>query len=1176
MPPASLPNASDPLSNIITVTGAGVNAEISGLTVKGPGSTGCGSLARGILVTDGATANIHDNKVLDIRDNVFSGCQNGRAIQVGLGSAIGTATISNNIVSGYQKGGIYVYNTGSSATITGNTVTGAGTTNVIAQNGICILLGATATISGNTVSRNSFNLTGNVSDWGACGILLYQSGAVSLTGGNNLSENDNNYYATGVTGALSLGTETFGILSAAPVTKGYQILVDENINIDASLCTFESISPATATLAQLFAIEDRIWHSVDDPTKTGFVKVKAGNVYVTRTETGIHIQNGIDAAAAGDVVHVQAGDYGTETAVNRTVPGAGTHQFGLFIDKNNLTVQGYTASNNIPVTAAEAAVLFSTNATNNFGYSGTMVVGNNVTLRGLEFGDNLPGNDKAIEVIGNGFAINACRIIADAAIYIGDYSYNENGTPGNFTDDLSSIQSYSITNCHFAGATSTGGVYIANGAGWNGSDVTSFTGRTITGNVFDGMTTIGFAGLTPGAGWLLYPTGAATVTGNTFTNPANGRYIQSWGVVQAEFPYASYWNDNTFPKKTITTTDGNPNNVRGYDVNGTYSYLNLKRIGTVIQPRIDNAQISDVVLVGAGNYNEDITINKTVTLQGASYSNTIVSGPIGGAGATMQVAAGNVVIDGFSITRDGNNPTDWNSALNSAGIAVQSQGYFAEIRNCSLYGNRTGIDINNSNGNNIHNNLIDNNRTGLIFRNQTDNTNVAENFITNNWTIGLLFLDGSGGTNSPVQTAINSNFSNNNISGNWYGDIQDRQSGGSIPAPGVIMKDFDCNWYGTTAPVVTTVNSTEPGYAAQIPVIYGGTAVPPVGAQPDVMGTASANLDYVSYLLNGTDNNGTSIGFQPAPGACGGTPVEIISAVPDPITCGETEGSILVTWSGGAANYDIEWPGGSQNGITGNTYTITGLNVGSVNIKVTEANGTSDAIVADILYLPVTNTTDGLSFATIQEAIDATTTGDGEVITVCAGIYNEDIFVSKSLDIRGPNYNISPNPAGSRIAEAIIHPATSFSANGEIIDISASNVKINGFTLDGDNPSLSSGITGTNGADINALEGIAVYTNNINNLNVSNNIIKNLEYTGVTILGYDYSAPATTGHQVVNNLLLDLGTYNDPGGYNKYGIGVLIYDGQYTRIADNVITNVRVGIQTGNFHGVSRRTDRRT
>jgi hypothetical protein len=131
---------------------------------------------------------------------------------------------------------------------------------------------------------------------------------------------------------------------------------------------------------------------------------------------------------------------------------------------------------------------------------------------------------------------------------------------------------------------------------------------------------------------------------------------------------------------------------------------------------------------------------------------------------------------------------------------------------------------------------------------------VVENFITNNWTVGIVFLDGSGGTNSPVQTARHSTFSNNNLSGNWYGQIVDRQSGGSLPAPGTILKNFRGNWFGTATPVVTTANSTEPGYAAQIPVAFGGTATPP-GGQPDIEGPASANFKIDPLLTVGTDTN---------------------------------------------------------------------------------------------------------------------------------------------------------------------------------------------------------------------------------------------------------------------------------------------------------------------------------
>jgi parallel beta-helix repeat protein len=279
---------------------------------------------------------------------------------------------------------------------------------------------------------------------------------------------------------------------------------------------------------------------------------------------------------------------------------------------------------------------------------------------------------------------------------------------------------------------------------------------------------------------------------------------------------------------------------------------------TTIQSASLAALPGDTIQVCAGTYIEDVLISKdNVSLLGAGAGVTTISGAIGGDGATVRVAANNVTVAGFTITRQGNNTTDWNNpGLNSAGIAIQGVAFTGLlVRDNVISGNRTGIDVNNSSGHTIRNNAITDNRTGLIFRNQTDNLTVVENFITNNWTVGVLFLDASGGTNVPVQTALNSNFNNNDLSGNWYGQVVDRQAGGSLPTPGTTnTKDFTGNWWGTTSPVVTTANSTEPGYAAQIPVAYGGTATPP-GGQPDIAGAGSANIIYLPLLKSGTDTN---------------------------------------------------------------------------------------------------------------------------------------------------------------------------------------------------------------------------------------------------------------------------------------------------------------------------------
>jgi len=211
----------------------------------------------------------------------------------------------------------------------------------------------------------------------------------------------------------------------------------------------------------------------------------------------------------------------------------------------------------------------------------------------------------------------------------------------------------------------------------------------------------------------------------------------------------------------------------------------------------------------------------------------------------------------------------------------------------------------------------------------------------------------------------------------------------------------------------------------------------------------------------------------------------------------------------------------------------------------------------------VTNLTTGQTFCSIQTAIDAPLTVNGNTLSVGPGLYAENIIVNKTLAIVGPNANINPC-SGTRVAEAVVVPAVAAISSGEVIHVAASGVTIAGLTIDGDNPALTSGFTSTNGADIDAAEGVTVYEENINNLTVTNNIIRNLSYFGVTLFGGPLGN-ATSGHMVASNRIENLGTYDQNSGIDLWGGGVLIYDNQYTSVIYNCMNNVRLGIQTGNF-----------
>lgn len=246
---------------------------------------------------------------------------------------------------------------------------------------------------------------------------------------------------------------------------------------------------------------------------------------------------------------------------------------------------------------------------------------------------------------------------------------------------------------------------------------------------------------------------------------------------------------------------------------------------------------------------------------------------------------------------------------------------------------------------------------------------------------------------------------------------------------------------------------------------------------------------------------------------------------------------------------------------TGSSYGINTFNNNKIHLWLDAAGDVNAGNVYD-KYVLNPNLTE-VVFGCIQYAVDEATAGD--ILNASVGTFVEDIVVHTPVTLNGPNAGTCGND--TRVTEAIIHPATS-APYWEVIKVQASNVTINGFLIDGDNPNLTSGIVGTNGADLDAAEAVTVYVDNVNNLTVKNNIIKNLTYFGVTIFGASYSAPNTTGHLVDCNKFIDMGHYDnsDPDYYAYWGGGVLIYNDQYTRITNNVMTNVRIGIQTGNFH----------
>ena len=184
----------------------GVQVSISRVTVQGdwPANV-CNDNLYGILVEGGAALVLTSSVVQNIGADPLTsagGCQGGVGIEAGNSytNQIGHVGLDYVTVRGYQKNGVTADGAGSTAFVGHSTVTGAGPTPYIAQNGIQISTGAKGLIAGSTISGNNYTGTGEAS---STGILVYgggascsggdpQSGLVRNTGisGNTLVNND--------------------------------------------------------------------------------------------------------------------------------------------------------------------------------------------------------------------------------------------------------------------------------------------------------------------------------------------------------------------------------------------------------------------------------------------------------------------------------------------------------------------------------------------------------------------------------------------------------------------------------------------------------------------------------------------------------------------------------------------------------------------------------------------------------------------------------------------------------------------------------------------------------------------------------------------------------------------------------------------------------------------------
>ena len=167
-----------------------------------------------------------------------------------------------------------------------------------------------------------------------------------------------------------------------------------------------------------------------------------------------------------------------------------------------------------------------------------------------------------------------------------------------------------------------------------------------------------------------------------------------------------------------------PQEIRGGQ-RGNILFVGPAQTYTKIQDAIKASKAGDTIRVYAGNYCENIVINKRLTLVG--NGSTITTIDASGIGIVIYIMANWINITGFKIV---------NSSDTGSGIYLQSSNY-CKIENCNFLNNRNGIYLNDSSNNIITSNSIESNSNNGVYLCSSSNNTITNNVVSSNYAIGI-------------------------------------------------------------------------------------------------------------------------------------------------------------------------------------------------------------------------------------------------------------------------------------------------------------------------------------------------------------------------------------------------------------------------------------------------------
>jgi hypothetical protein len=560
---------------------------------------------------------------------------------------------------------------------------------------------------------------------------------------------------------------------------------------------------------------------------------------------------------------------------------------------------------------------------------------------------------------------------------------------------------------------------------------------------------------------------------------------------------------------------------------------------TTIQAAVDNATAGDVIDVAAGTYAEEVTVNKSLTIQGAGCLNTIIDGGSSNANGIIVLAnTTSVSINDLAVqnTNGGSNDAGIRVFAGCDGLVIDNVCVTNTPGRGGIYvdGDVDGVDITNCEvtGASV------NGRGIVVWNGFKENINISNNNVHDiGGCCGIELQDGTAsgvtmdgntvervGDSGMSAVGLTSGTGPNTMSNNTitdcgrYGiEIKNPDGTGLTTGSGSIVLDNNTISF-TASPSMNirdhagiavfrrAFTAGNPAGYVDVPtgVVLTNNAVSGYNQQ-NTSATTSEGFGIVVEGTNHTVENNTinncDIGIQQQGG---GHP----NANYTPNDAGDGDQS-----DGQSANYFGRGNAPIACGNTIQNNTFSGNTTDERSVPAAIATGGS-----------VTNTNTGEVFCSIQAAIDDGDTQNGHILEVSAATYDEQVLVNKEVSIKGVG-----------ITKPIVEFTGTVSGKTTLFDVSQPNVTIENLELNVDLTKLHSGIvaSGTN------VSGITVKDNTINATGSSN--ASNLSgYGDRNAVSVNYGG--NTNYRIasggVNNIVFDgntiTGTADDGFGQARF------------------------------------------